>query len=108
MTGVATAFWIRQLMPVSGDWYVLTNPECDRWFIDRVVAWALVHADLSVDHVRAIDTRGMPHEDNDGDSYFVLGSDFSPLGLTWQEVYHKTSPSRCLCRDITDLVRDRM
>ena len=58
---MASVYWIRQLLPVTGDWYVVTNPEDERWFIDRVVAWALVHADQKVDHMRAIDTSGMPH-----------------------------------------------
>ncbi len=92
---------IRSILPVSGDWYCVYGCEENRWFIERVVAWALVRKKDEVDHVRAIASQGIPHESEGYDSYFVLGSDTSPIGPTWSEVFQTTPPSSCMVREIT-------
>ena len=53
------------------------------------------------DHVRSIDSGGLPHESEGYDSYFVLGADTIPIGPTWREVFETTPPSSCLVREIT-------
>ena len=101
---MANIYRIKQLVPAGDDWYCVTNPEEDRWFIERVVLWALVEGDEVVDHVRAIGDQGMPVEDEE--AYFVRGSDPSPkTGHTWHEMYLKTIPERIFVREITEWMR---
>ena len=95
-------YHIRSLTPVTGDWFVIHNCENDRWFIDRVVAWALIEARNKVDHVMPVTQRGMPHENDDGDTYFVFGEDQSHFGVTWREVYDMTPPSPHVVREFTE------
>lgn len=96
---------IKRVLPVAGDWYWVSNPEDNRWFIERVVAWALVEAKSSIDHLRAITSNGIPHLDDDGDSYFVFGDDMSPLGILWRDVHQNCPASPLNVREITDISR---
>lgn len=94
---------IRQCYAVSGDWFVVSKPGGEgRWFIGRVTLWALVEADGEISHVRALDETGIPHEDEQGDSYFAYGPDTSPAGCTWKELYDRTVPNVMNVREITD------
>jgi len=92
---------IRSIQPVSGEWFCVYGCEDNRWFIERVVAWALVRKKTEIDHVRAIDSCGHPLESDGYDSYFVLGADVSPIGPTWREVFESTPPSSSMVREIT-------
>ncbi len=95
-------YHIRSLTPVAGDWFVVSNSDGDRWFIERVVAWALIEARDKIDHVMAITSNGMTHENDYGDTYFVFGEDVSHFGVCWKEVYDKTPPSPHLVRELTE------
>lgn len=99
-----SAFQIHSCHPVTGDWFVVTqhhdSRDGDRWFIERVVLWALGKSDNSVDRVQAITASGLPHEDEDADTYLVDGRDASPFGKTWNEVYASMRPSRQMVREL--------
>lgn len=105
---MSSTFTIKHTLSVIGDWYCVSNPEADRWFIDRVVVWAVVSSATEVDHVRAITVNGLPHEDNGGNSYLVNGYDVSPMGTTWDNVYKNAPLQSNLVREITDSVRGHM
>ena len=98
-------FQIHSCHPVEGGWYVVTchqeaADERERWFIERVVLWALGKSDNTVDNVRAITASGLPHEDEDADTYLVNGRDASPFGKTWDEVYASLRPTRQMVREL--------
>jgi hypothetical protein len=96
---------IKQLLPVKGDWFVVTRVE-GRWLIERVVLWALMEAtETSVEHVRAIDSSGIPHEDMGGDCYLVAGQDCCPTGQTWGALYGKTLPTNYHVREVTEAMK---
>ena len=99
---------IRSIQPVTGDWFCVYGCEDSRWFIERVVAWALVRKKAEIDHVRAIDSCGHPLETDGYDAYFVLGADVSPIGPTWREVFDSTPPSSCMVREITEAAKGFM
>jgi hypothetical protein len=101
---MSTTYRIKEIRPVIGDWFCVSNPEEDRWFIERIIAWALVEADDKIDHVRAILTNGIPHID-EGDAYFVASSDVGFLGISWREVYSQVVPDSSFVREITDQVQ---
>jgi hypothetical protein len=97
------SYRIREIHPVIGDWFCVSTDR-DRWFIDRVIAWALVESEGEVDHVKGIVTNGLPHLD-EGDAYYVASSDVGFLGVTWGEVYNRTAPNDAFVWEITDQVR---
>ena len=97
--------YIRHCYPVTGDWFLVNrnadNPNGeDRWFIERVVLWAVVEVKEHISHVRAINSIGHPHLD-EGDTFFVHGADMSPAGVTWKELYDQTQPTLMQIREIT-------
>ena len=64
-----------------------------RWFIDRVVALAAGRSGSTIDHVLAIDSMGIPCEqDAFGEMHIVFGKDKSPIGTTWAEIYDSETP----------------
>jgi hypothetical protein len=86
---VLNGFTIRQCLPATGDWYLVSDKFGDDvWFIERVVLWAVGIAPQEVEHVRAVGGDGLPHECH-GDWYFVYGPDESSFGGTWEEVYQE-------------------
>jgi hypothetical protein len=97
------SYRIREIRPVIGDWFCVSTDR-DRWFIDRVIAWALVEAEGEVDHDKGIVTNGLPHLD-EGDACYVASSDVGFLGVTWGEVYRRTMPNDAFAWEITDQVR---
>jgi hypothetical protein len=101
---MSTNHRIKEIRPVIGDWFCVSNPEDDRWFIERVIAWALVEAEGQIDHVQAILTDGTPQID-EGDAYFVASSDVGFLGISWGEIYRQVVPGPSFVREITDLVQ---
>lgn len=102
---MANEYEIKSVLPVSGDWFVISNPEDERWFIERVVSWALVVAEGKVDHIKAIGPTGLPSAEEDGDSYFVYGDDESHFGVTWREVFNKSTPSPHIVREFSEHFR---
>ena len=99
---------VRAITHPVGDWFyvqrVHDGDRGDRWFIERVVLWALRSGDKFVDHVSAIVTNGLPSGD-DGDWFYVLGTDECPDGKSWNEVYRSVRPSQMMVREITSLAR---
>ena len=98
---------IRAVTHPQGDWFKVTiareHEAGDRWFIDRVVLWALRSGDQVVDHVSAVDSTGVPDAgDPLQDRFFVLGTDACPDGRPWNEVYHSVRPSPVMVREISE------
>jgi hypothetical protein len=104
MTPPEHAF-LRQCYPTGGDWFAIYTPDQVRWFIERVLLWGLVEAEHQVSHVSGILTDGLPADDTEGDRYYVLGSDRSPAGTTWREVFDGTLPTIRNVREITEMIR---
>lgn len=100
---------IRAVTHPQGDWFVVTinrDQNGDRWFIDRVVLWALRSGDKVVDHVAAVGCTGLPDEnDAFSDRFYVLGTDSCPDGRPWNEVYQGVRPTHVMVREITELGR---
>ncbi len=97
---------IRAVTHPHGHWFEVRiareHETGDRWFIDRVVLWALRSGDKVVDHVVTVDSTGVPDtSDPFQDRFFVLGTDACPDGRPWNEVYHRVRPSPVMVREIT-------
>jgi hypothetical protein len=97
-------YCIKEIRPVIGDWSCVSTERDGRWFIERIIAWALVEAKGSIDHVQAVLTNGIPHT-AEGDAYFVPSSDVGFLGIPWGEIYKQVVPDSSFVREITDQVR---
>jgi hypothetical protein len=100
---------IASTQAVVGDWFLLWAPkgDGDRWFIERVVLWALVESEGHYPHIKAIGAHGLalPPEGMGNGYWFVFGSDNSPMGPTWGEIF-KSAEQRVTdpCREITNTV----
>jgi hypothetical protein len=99
-------FQIRQCLPVEGEWFVVEHDVAeDRWFIERVILWAIGGSPREVDHVAAIARTGIPHRSECGDSIFVKGSDKASNGMLWSDVFAKITPSELAVREFTELMK---
>jgi hypothetical protein len=105
---MADNYHIKEIRSVVGDWFCVTaDREEDRWFIERVIAWALIEAEGKIDHVKAILTDGLPNLD-EGDTYYVASADMGFLGISWGEVYRQAVSNGAFVREITHLVSDKL
>lgn len=100
---------IRECYPVNGDWFCVTHQLGEeRWTIERVILWALLDdKDRKVEHKiwAIVSYGGIPNlHEMTWYTYYVKGSDTSPLGKTWDEIYRSTTPTGArMVRDMTKL-----
>lgn len=97
---------VKQVQPVAGDWfYVWIEPKLQRAWIERIEAWALVDTRGGYDQVLPV-LRGLPmtHMGEVDSVRHVLGTDDSPFGMTWGEIYDRTPASlNNIFRDFSEL-----
>ena len=102
---------IRECYSVEGDWFYVSEwadfekPKGRHWKIERVILWAIRTGDA--DQLVGIDRRGLPalEPDPDCDDFFVKGSDISPNGKTWDEIYRSIIPDKEMHCDITHVFK---
>jgi exoribonuclease II len=87
---------IRAVTHPQGDWYVVSvhhdHDKGDRWFIDRVVLWALRSGDKIVDHVVAVGSSGLPETEDSSDRFFALGDRLVPGRADLERCVPQRSP----------------
>jgi hypothetical protein len=102
---VSDGYSIKQIQPVVGDWFCVTNFDPDRWFIERIIAWALIEAEGEFDHVKPILPNGWAPASDDGQHYCFPANEIGFLGISWGDVYRQANAEHVISRDITELVR---
>jgi hypothetical protein len=92
---------VHSFTPATDDWFVLHHTEDKRWAIERVVAWGLLQADEEqVDTLEAFLGQGLIADFED--YAYVKGTDRSPVGRRWGEIYETIAPDGRNFREITD------
>jgi hypothetical protein len=102
---MSDGYGIKQIQPVIGDWFCISNIDRDRWFIERIVAWALVEAEGEIDQVKPILPNGYAPASEDRDFYCFPSDEIGFLGISWGDVYRQANADHVISRDITELVR---
>ena len=106
-TGHVGGNTLTSILSVQGDWFCLKiahdTPRPTRLFLSRVMLWALAKGPDVVDHTVGIGETGDPQEDPFTEVYYVYGTDLSPNGSTWGDVYSHVKPSLQQVREVTHL-----
>ena len=100
---------IQSCYPMDGDWFYVWQQHCDNeWLMSRVILWALTTCEGSkFPHVEGIESEGGPcgWGWDVRAAYYVKGTDLSPSGKSWNDIYRETQVS-CMdeMRTITNFV----
>ena len=99
-----------QLLPVRGDWFAVLFEGKD-WFLERVIAWALVERrDDGCRWVTGVGEGGSPITDavdvQPANVFFVAGEDFAPGGHErWRELFNTPPPPRTRVKCVSESMR---
>ena len=92
---------VHNFAPATEDWFLVAHLETKRWCIERVVAWALFQADENTTNVLS-GFIGQGYVPDHEDCFYVKGTDKSPTGRRWGEIYDDIMPGARNSREIND------
>jgi len=99
---------VRECYPLTGDWFLVAENTDHKWYIERLILWALLPSTTTGQQVEGVDSQGHLGSSLERINYFfAYGLDPSPVkNMTWKELHDRTLCGYLNVRDITQLLRD--